>query len=137
MFVAVVTFPTVPEDREADFLAWFDWSNEVLAGSEGLVSRRLLAPKEAGAPYTALVEHESEATFAAMHTGAAREQVHQRLRTVLAEGSPSARFYDVVVASAPAGCCGGRGNGHQHEHGAGHEHGGGHGGGCAHHGSDG
>jgi len=136
MFVAVVTFPTIPEDREADFLAWFDWSNELLAGSEGLVSRRLLAPKDAGAPYTALVEHESEATFAAMHTGPAREQVHERLRTVLAEGSPSARFYDVVVASAPAGCCGGHGNGHEHagEHG---HHGGGSGGCCGRHGSDG
>ena len=42
MFVAIARFPEVPTDREAEFRAWFAWSNDLLRDVDGLAGRRLL-----------------------------------------------------------------------------------------------
>lgn len=99
MFVNVVEFPPVAEGRDAEFRAWFDWSNGVYAGFDGFVSRRLLEDTKTPGRYAAIVEHESEATFMAMHLSDARQQAWARVEPLLT-GSPAPHFYTVVSASA-------------------------------------
>ena len=55
MFVAIARFPEVPTEREAEFRAWFAWSNDLLRDIDGLQGRRLLRAPDGS--YTALVEH--------------------------------------------------------------------------------
>jgi len=113
MFVAIARFPEVPGQREEEFQAWFAWSNEQLREIDGLTGRRLL--RAADGTYTAIVEHQSAATFAAMHTTEAASQVHARLGEIL-EGEPVATKYEVVVDLAKSGsCCGGGGGQSGHD----------------------
>lgn len=98
MFVNVVEFPPVAEGRDAEFRAWFDWSNGIYAGFEGFVSRRLLEVTKAPRRYAAIVEHESETTFMAMHLSDAREKAWQRVEPLLTS-SPTPHFYTVVSVS--------------------------------------
>jgi hypothetical protein len=42
VFVAIARFPEVPTEREAEFRAWFAWSNDQLRDIDGLLGRRLL-----------------------------------------------------------------------------------------------
>lgn len=109
MFVAVVHFPPVPASRDAEFRAWFAWSNEQLRDSAGLAGRRLL--RDADGAYVGLVEHESAATFAQMHASPVASQVQQQLHGIL-EARPQADVYDVVDAAPVAGCCAGT-SGHE------------------------
>lgn len=104
MFVAVVRFPPVPAERDAEFRAWFAWSNEQLRDSAGLAGRRLL--RDAGGAYVGLVEHDSAATFARMHASPVAGEVQHQLHGIL-EAPPQADVYDVVDAAPAAGCCGG------------------------------
>lgn len=109
MHIAIARFPAVPAERDNDFRDWFTWSNDQLRGTEGLKTRRLLRAPDGS--YTALVEHESAATFAAMHKAEAVTVIQEGLRRVLAD-APQATSYDVVVDSSTAKkCCGGKGHG--------------------------
>lgn len=99
MFVNVVEFPPVAEGRDAEFRAWFEWSTSVYDGFEGFVSRRLLEDSKVPGRYAAIVEHESEATFMAMHLSDARQEAWRRVEPLLT-GSPTPHFYTVVSASA-------------------------------------
>jgi heme-degrading monooxygenase HmoA len=99
MFVNVVEFPPVVEGGDGEFREWFEWSNAVYAGFEGFVSRRLLADTAVPGRYAAIVEHESEATFMAMHTSDARQEAWKRVEPLLT-GSPTPHFYSVVSAAA-------------------------------------
>jgi len=103
MFIALVTFPEVPADRETAFRSWFAWSNEELAGVHGLQSRRLLRARNGG--YSALVEHESEATFSAMHAMPEVAEIQARLREIVPE-PPSATQLEVVSGEVAGSCCG-------------------------------
>jgi heme-degrading monooxygenase HmoA len=117
MFVVIARFPEVPSQREEEFQAWFAWSNDQLREIDGLVGRRLL--RAADGIYTAIVEHQSAATFAAMHTTEAASQVHARLGEIL-EGEPLATTYEVVVDLAkPGSCCSGGGGQSGHDQSAG------------------
>lgn len=105
MFVAMAHFPTVSLAQERDFIEWFSWSNEQLREIEGLEGRRLLRATDG--TYSALVEHQSAETFAAMHTSSAAVKVHAHLAEILDEG-PRATTYEVVTTLSPVqGCCGG------------------------------
>jgi heme-degrading monooxygenase HmoA len=107
IFVAIARFPEVPTEREGEFRAWFAWSNDQLGDIDGLQARRLLRATDGS--YTALVEHESAETFAAMHTTRVASQVHARLAELLLD-EPAATMYEVVVELAKsASCCGGGG----------------------------
>jgi len=109
MHIAIARFPAVPAERDSAFRDWFTWSNDQLRGTEGLKTRRLLRAPDGS--YTALVEHESAATFASMHTAEAVTVIHEGLRHILA-GAPQATSYDVVVDSSTVKeCCGGHGAG--------------------------
>ena len=109
MFVAIARFPEVPIEREEDFEAWFAWSNGQLRDIDGLRGRRLLRATDG--TYTALVEHKSAETFAAMHTTEVASLVHARLGEVV-HGEPLATKYEVVADLAKSGSCCGGGGGH-------------------------
>jgi len=112
MHIAIARFPAVPAERDSDFRDWFAWSNDQLRGTNGLETRRLLRAPDGS--YIALVEHESAATFASMHTKPVVATIQEGLRRILAD-APQATSYDVVVDSSTAkGCCGGHGAGSHH-----------------------
>lgn len=101
MFVNIVQFPPIAPGREADFEEWFAWSNALYAPFEGFVSRRLLKASEADGTYVGIVEHESRETFMAMHTSDTRERARARVGELFL-GSPTPRFYEVVIDSRTA-----------------------------------
>ncbi len=113
MFIALVRFPDVPADRDTDFQHWFAWSNQQLAGSDGLRSRRLLRAADGG--YSALVEHETSGSFAAMHSAPVVAQIQERLHQIVPE-APHATQFHVVSGSANepgnSGCCAHDASGH-------------------------
>lgn len=113
MHIAIARFPTVPAERDQDFRDWFAWSNDQLRDVAGLKARRLLQAPDGS--YTALVEHESAETFAAMHTAEPVSNIHERLGQIVSDG-PDATKYDVVVDfPASGGCCGGGAEAGSHE----------------------
>ena len=95
MFVNIIHFPPIKPDKEAEFLAWFAWSNEQYAKHQGFISRKLLKPREGG-NYVGLVEHESYETFMAMHTSPTQAEAHKRIVPLL-DGGPAHEFYEVVL----------------------------------------
>jgi len=116
MFIAIAQFPEVPTEREVQFEAWFVWSNDLLREIDGLQGRRLL--RAADGTYSALVEHQSAETFAAMHTTEVASRVHARLGELLGD-EPRATRYEVVADLAKSGSCCGGGSGHGRQDGHG------------------
>jgi len=95
MFVNIIYFPPIEEGKDAEFRAWFEWSNQEYAKHEGFISRKLLRPREGG-NYAAVVEHESYETFMAMHTSPTQAEADKRVKPLL-DGNPNPEFYQVVV----------------------------------------
>jgi antibiotic biosynthesis monooxygenase (ABM) superfamily enzyme len=100
MFVNLVRFPPLQEGREAAFVEWFKASNNVYRDFPGFISRRLLRSRDGS--YAALVEHESEATFMAMHTSPEREAMWAEVEPLL-QGGPEPAFFEVVEEARPDG----------------------------------
>ena len=98
MFIVIVEFPTLKKGREEEFKEWFSWSNSLFEKSNGFISRRLLKPAKGEGGYIAIVEHESEKTFMAMHSSEERHDVREKLGSLL-EGLPKPSFYEVIVSS--------------------------------------
>jgi antibiotic biosynthesis monooxygenase (ABM) superfamily enzyme len=73
-FVNLVDFPPIRPGKEAEFLEWFRWTNELYAKHKGFISRTLLKPTEGSPNYAAIVEHASKETFMAMHLSKDREE---------------------------------------------------------------
>lgn len=99
MFVNLVNFPPVKPGKDAEFLEWFRWSNEVYAKHTGFISRTLLKSTDSRPTYAAIVEHESKETFMAMHNSQDRAEAFKRVGPLL-DGRPTPHFYEVVVAYA-------------------------------------
>ncbi len=96
MFVNIVHFPPIaPEDDDA-FRDWFARSSERYAAFPGFIGRRLLVPREGG-NYAAIVEHESQESFMAMHLSEARDELHKEVVPLFGDGRPEPVFYDVVM----------------------------------------
>ncbi len=95
MFVNIIHFPPIKVGKDAEFQAWFAWSNEQYARHKGFIRRRLLKPREGG-NYMGLVEHESYETFMAMHTSPTQAEAHHRVEPLF-EGGPAPHFYEVVM----------------------------------------
>lgn len=95
MFVNIIHFPPVKVGKDDAFRAWFTASNAAYAKHAGFIRRRLLTPREGG-NYVALVEHESRATFMAMHTSPTQAELNQQVKPLL-DGSPTPTFYDEVL----------------------------------------
>lgn len=95
MFVNIVHFPPIKSGKDDEFLRWFAWSNEEFAKHKGFIRRRLLRPLHGGS-YAAIVEHESFATFQAMHTSPAQAEASRRVQSLF-DGEPKPEFFEVVV----------------------------------------
>lgn len=98
MFVNIVEFPPIKKGKDNEFKEWFAWSNSVFEKFDGFISRRLLKPTKGKENYAAIVEHESEETFMAMHMSEEREKVHEKVKALF-DGSPKPSFYDVIISS--------------------------------------
>ncbi len=97
MFVNIVGFPPVKRGKDKEFKEWFEWSNTVYEKFDGFMSRRLLKPTRGKGKYMAIVEHESEETFMAMHISDERQQAWAKVEPLL-EGSPTPHFYEVLIS---------------------------------------
>lgn len=97
MFVNIIEFPQIKEEREKEFLEWFFWSNGIYSKFKGFISRRLLKSIKDN-KYAAIVEHESEKTFMEMHTSNERQQAWSKVEPLI-NGKPNPCFYKVVVTS--------------------------------------
>ena len=95
MFVNIVHFPPIKAGKDAEFQAWFAWSNEQYAKHKGFISRKLLKPRE-GVNYVGVVEHESYETFMAMHTSPTQAEAHKRVEPLF-DGNPTPEFYEVIL----------------------------------------
>lgn len=100
MFVAIARLPEIPLELEAEFRAWFAWSNGQHRGIEVLQGRRLLSAEDGTC--TALVEHDTAETFAAMHSTEVATGVYARLGEVFNAG-PAITMYEVVLDLAKSG----------------------------------
>ena len=94
MFVIIINFPPVKAEKDAEFRDWFAWSNKEFAKHKGFISRRLLKPIKGG-NYAAVVEHESDKTFMAMHTSPVHDEAGKRVGALL-DGHPTTQFYEVI-----------------------------------------
>ncbi len=113
MHIAIARFPTVPAERDQDFREWFAWSNDQLRDTAGLKARRLLRAPDGS--YTALVEHESADTFAAMHTAGPVSKIHEQLGQILDDTAQATKYEVVVDYASAGGCCGGAAGAGSHE----------------------
>ncbi len=95
MFIAIISFPSIRAEKDAEFLEWFTWTNKEFSAQKGFIRRRLLKPLQGGT-YAAVVEHESRETFMAMHSSPVHEEAEKRVRTLL-DGHPTPRFFEVIV----------------------------------------
>ena len=103
MHIAIARFPAVPPEHDKAFRDWFAWSNDQLRGMVGLRGRRLLRAPDGS--YTALLEHDSAAAFAAMLKAEAVSMIHRGLGPILNDRR-QAMSYDVLVDFPTAdGCC--------------------------------
>jgi heme-degrading monooxygenase HmoA len=98
MFVNIVEFPPIKNGKDDEFKKWFAWSNTMYEKFDGFISRRLLKPTRGKKNYAAIVEHESEGTFMAMHTSEERQKAWEKVEPLL-DGSPTPAFYDVIITS--------------------------------------
>lgn len=94
MLVNIVYFPPIKAGKDEEFRKWFVWSNEEFAKFKGFGGRKLLLPRDGG-NYVAIVEHESDETFIAMHSSPVHAQAQQKVLPMF-EGSPKPQFYKVV-----------------------------------------
>jgi heme-degrading monooxygenase HmoA len=95
MFVVIIKFPPIKAGKDAEFLEWFAGTNKKFANYKGFIGRRLLKPVKNG-NYAAIVEHESQETFWAMHNSPAHDEASKRLGALL-DGKPSPQFFEVII----------------------------------------
>ena len=95
MFVVIIKFPPIMEGKDAEFREWFALTNKEFANHKGLIGRRLLKPMKGG-NYAAVVEHESQETFLAMHNSPAHDEA-SKLLGQLFDGKPSPQFFEVII----------------------------------------
>ncbi len=95
MFVNIVQFPPIKPGMDEEFRQWFIKSNAEFAKHPGFIRRVLLKPRQGG-NYAAIVEHESYATFQAMHTSPAQAEASRRVQPLF-DGEPKPEFYEVVI----------------------------------------
>ncbi|MDR7866025.1 MAG: antibiotic biosynthesis monooxygenase [Sporomusaceae bacterium] len=94
MLVNIVYFPAIKAGKDGEFRQWFAWTNEEYAKFPGFISRKLLVPREGG-NYAAVVEHESNETFKAMHGSTFHAEAQKRVLPLL-DGYPTPHFYEEV-----------------------------------------
>src|SRR3989304_5900841 len=98
MFINIVEFPPIKSGKDEEFKKWFAWSNTVYEIFDGFISRRLLKPTKGKKNYAAIVEHESEQTFMAMHRGEERRKAWEKVAPSR-RGPPAPSFSEVIISS--------------------------------------
>jgi hypothetical protein len=93
MFIAIVRFPKISPKQDKEFRDWFEWSNQLLRNSRGLISRKLLVGRDSN--YTAIIEHSGYDTFTAMHSSYEHKLVHKKALTFF-DGAPKPEFFQVI-----------------------------------------
>lgn len=88
------TSPAVPAERDKDSRDWFARSDEHLHAVVGLRGRRLMRAPDGS--YTAMVEQDSDGSFAQMHKAEAISMIHHRLGCILSN-SRQVLNYDALV----------------------------------------
>ncbi len=96
MFINTIEMPLIKSGKESEFLEWFKWSSGVYKKFDGFISRRLLKHTKGSGSYVILMEHENEKTFMNMHSSLEQKESMAKLKSLL-EGSPAAKFYEVVI----------------------------------------
>ncbi len=96
MFMVIINFPPIKPGKEAEFLDWFASTNEEFANYEGFIGRRLLKPLKGGT-YAAIVEHETQETFIAMHNSRAHDEAANRVSSLF-DGNPNPQFYEMIIS---------------------------------------
>lgn len=104
MHISIVRFPTVTAELDKDFRDWFASSNDQLRGTAGLKVRRLLRAPDGSS--TAVMEHESASTFAAVHAAEAVSMVQSGLGQILSDCPQAMTYEGVADFAVSAGCCG-------------------------------
>jgi heme-degrading monooxygenase HmoA len=95
MFPVIINFPPIKPGKDEEFREWFAWSNKEFAKQKGFVGRRLMKPIKGG-NYTAVVEHESQETFMAMHKSPEHDEAGKKVEPLF-DGKPTPTFYEVIV----------------------------------------
>jgi len=95
MFVVIVKFPPIKAGKDAEFQEWFTSTNKEFANHKGFIGRRLLKPIKGG-DYAAIVEHESQQTFMAMHNSPAHAAAAKRVGPLF-DGNPTPELYEVII----------------------------------------
>ena len=94
MFVVIISFPPIKAGKEAEFLHWFDSSNQTFSKFDGFLSRRLLKPLEEGT-YAAVVEFKTRAAFQDMHSSPVHDLAGAEVMPLF-DGKPTPTFYEVI-----------------------------------------
>ena len=95
MFVVIINFPPIREGKDAEFQEWFAWTNKEFSNFKGFMGRRLLKPLKGG-NYAAIVEHESQETFMAMHDSPEHAEAGKRVFPLF-DGNPTPQFYEMII----------------------------------------
>ena len=94
MFIVIISFPPIKEGLDADFKKWFASSNEAFRKYSGFINRRLLKPVNGG-NYAAIAEFKDQATFQAIHSSPAHNELGDNVRPLF-DGKPAPTFYQVI-----------------------------------------
>jgi heme-degrading monooxygenase HmoA len=93
MIIVLAKIPTINQGQDEEFRKWFDWSNQLLKQTPGLVSRRLA--KDRNGNYIAIVEFDSLDTFKELHSSNEHKLIHEKT-SLLFSGMPQPEFFEVV-----------------------------------------
>ncbi|VFJ14355.1 antibiotic biosynthesis monooxygenase family protein [Candidatus Nitrosocosmicus franklandus] len=93
MIIVLGKFPAVYQGKEEEFEKWFNWSNQLLKGTPGLISRRLV--KDRTGNYFAIVEFDSFDAFKAMHSSDVHKLIHKKA-SLLLNGMPKPEIFEVI-----------------------------------------
>jgi heme-degrading monooxygenase HmoA len=74
LIVVIAKFPTVYQGKEEEFMKWFEWANNHLMETPGLISRKL--GKDRNETYIAIVEFDSFDTFKTIHSSNKHKMIH-------------------------------------------------------------
>ncbi len=97
MIMVIAKFPKIYYGREEEFRKWFEWSNNLLRETPGLISRKLA--KDRNENYIAIVEFDSFDSFKTMHSSNNHKMIHERT-SLLFSGMPKPEFFEVIDAIA-------------------------------------
>lgn len=92
MYVAIIDMP-LKEEKEEEFKAWINQTNQILSKQPGFINRRL-AKSEDG-KYIIIAEFADKESHHKIHQTPEHRQISMQLMGFLKQG-PSRKFYDII-----------------------------------------